>query len=458
MAGFNAWQEMPLNEAPMGMPAGMGFQGGYGFGAPAASSYGPPAALAQAPMPQPDDAEVARWIASVKQPQQVPAQNAQPTPQAVAPEQLMGGKPPRGQKITGTTEAEEAVSVKASNMQGMMDELNNKGLDSLKQQGLSIASLKKQLGETQGRDMPVDLTGLAALTDAWTGSNFVGAYQPQETNKSRRGDIERLQGAIAQNSNALSGNEIDLLKNRLGMQMQTDKLAYDQGQDAATMDFNKLKHKDDKDYNYAKLVADKANKADPNALTGKDAFDMRIKLGNTSPATQARGVTKFLGAMNEYERAVDKYGIKPHGEGKRVLDSAYASMSTSFKEAADLGALAGPDLELLRQNVGNAADWGTWLSSSATGGVPGIKAAIAQARRGAENDFKLAHGNLKATTAGVESATGSVLNEYQTSFDRARKYNKTATTGGDKKPATVTQDVDGVLHTYTLNPKTGAYE
>jgi hypothetical protein len=155
-----------------------------------------------------------------------------PAPVMEAAANLPPPMPPRAMSTTASSTTRTSGPAPGSaSLQDLMSQLNGRELESLKQQGLSVEALKKRLGETQSADLPVDLTGLAALTDAWTGSNFAGSYQPQETLKDRKAQIERLQGAIATGGNNLSENEISLLRSQLNNAFQMENLDYRKTQD-----------------------------------------------------------------------------------------------------------------------------------------------------------------------------------------------------------------------------------
>lgn len=117
--------------------------------------------------------------------------------------------------------------------------MNARELQSLEQQGLTAENLRKRLGELEGKDIPLDLTALAALTDEWTGSNFAGVYRPQETKKDRTAATEKLRGQVLAAEQGLTGAELDMMKNQLNSQFQVEKFGFDQSRAAADDDFRR---------------------------------------------------------------------------------------------------------------------------------------------------------------------------------------------------------------------------
>ena len=71
---------------------------------------------------------------------------------------------------------------------------------------------------------------------------------------------------------------------------------------------------------------------------------------------------KALGELKRsaewYEDLLDEHGYEFRGSGKALLDNAYADLQVKWKEAANLGALTGPDLQLIIDSVKPATGWG----------------------------------------------------------------------------------------------------
>lgn len=92
-----------------------------------------------------------------------------------------------------------------------------------------------------------------------------------------------------------------------------------------------------------------------NGATSFDGFldDAEIKKIDTSPQGKA---VKALGDLKTkiqtYKNLVEEYGTEtPLGGQKPQLDSAYADLKLAYKEAANLGALTGPDVQLLEEAI-----------------------------------------------------------------------------------------------------------
>lgn len=225
---------------------------------------------------------------------------------------------------------------------GAISQLNSKELDSLKQQGLTVEGLKKQLGDLRGKDLPLDLTGLAALTDAWSGSNFAGSYRPSETAKDRQATVEKLQAAISGGENNLSEREINLLKDQLGSQFQVQGLNYKKEQDTVQ---NKLEQE----------KIDIMREAKAGGLTkGQEAVDKAY--GQTYADYVANGGSATaLASLGELHKIRDKLANMPNATGPAYGVQPDAMKKITSPEAFALQeSVAGIVQKSMKEYLGNA--------------------------------------------------------------------------------------------------------
>lgn len=78
--------------------------------------------------------------------------------------------------------------------------------------------------------------------------------------------------------------------------------------------------------------------------------------------------------LNNYQGLVNEYGFESFGQNKASLENAYKELQLSYKEAANLGVLNGPDLTLIESAI-----------RSATPGIGGQIANIASFGQGTRN-------------------------------------------------------------------------
>lgn len=107
----------------------------------------------------------------------------------------------------------------------MLNRIGDQQLEALRQQGLSVEALQKQLGDVKNKQLPMNLSPLAALADAWTGSKLSSVAQPAETAQSRDAEAAALQGQILKAQQGMSQDEIQLLKDKLTAQYHSEDLS-----------------------------------------------------------------------------------------------------------------------------------------------------------------------------------------------------------------------------------------
>jgi hypothetical protein len=118
--------------------------------------------------------------------------------------------------------------------------------------------------------------------------------------------------------------------------------------------------------------------ADPNRQTETQRNEFK---------KQTLALDNLESALTVYEDALTKYGsTETYGEGKGVLENAYANVLIQAKEAAALGALTGPDMDIMNQTVVAPNSMGQLM----VGGASGVKGQIGSFR----GQLKQRRGNL----------------------------------------------------------------
>jgi hypothetical protein len=233
---------------------------------------------------------------------------------------------------------------------GTMRKLREKELESQKLQQEGIASLQKRLEALSKK--PEQKGGLqkaiAMAADMWGGGGgaFTRAYDeanPQMTEGQRQAAITQLEDTLRKAKGDLTQSDIDLLKLQLGHE-----------------------------YDLAKLK-EKAGVDEPTVLKTKEAQTLQA-------------ATNFQESLDRYKKLVDETGITATGSNRAKLDSAYADLQIKYKEAANLGALTGPDKSLMMEAVAPASGVGAWFGSTWKGGLEGVKDSLKQLGQGARMD------------------------------------------------------------------------
>lgn len=134
-----------------------------------------------------------------------------------------------------------------------------------------------------------------------------------------------------------------------------------------------------------------ARKAD---TTNGTLTDQQLKQIDISPqGKKLTSLSSLYQLAQTYKGLVDQYGFKATGSNKTLLDNAYADLKIAYKEAANLGALTGPDVgiieEAIKPSAGGAVNYLNYKLSGGQGGVSGgIEQALGKTRKEALNNYK----------------------------------------------------------------------
>ncbi len=114
--------------------------------------------------------------------------------------------------------------------------------------------------------------------------------------------------------------------------------------------------------------------------TSGNLSDADIKRIDTSPqGKKLISLSNLYQLSNTYKNLVDTYGFKATGANKTLLDNAYADLKIAYKEAANLGALTGPDVGIIEEAVKPASGAKNYLNYRLSGGKTGVSGGIDQA-------------------------------------------------------------------------------
>lgn len=135
--------------------------------------------------------------------------------------------------------------------------------------------------------------------------------------------------------------------------------------------------------------------ADPNRLTDTQRNEFK---------KQSLALDNLDSALNDYEAALTKYGaIETYGEGKGVLENAYANLLIQMKEAANLGALTGPDMNIMGQMI--------IPPNSVKAGMVGGADAVKKQMNNARAQLKQKRSNLGTIYGPNQSSGGGAAND-----------------------------------------------
>lgn len=138
--------------------------------------------------------------------------------------------------------------------------------------------------------------------------------------------------------------------------------------------FNRLKLSDNQ--NADALKAAKMAK-DDQAKLDKETFNQLDKLGKTPQFKAVDATMHVKDLLTDYRQLIDEYGLNPVGKGRALAESKYNSLVLKIKELEKLGALTGPDLDILNKLVPKITGyWNAKKRNILGGGIRGIKASL----------------------------------------------------------------------------------
>lgn len=142
---------------------------------------------------------------------------------------------------------------------------------------------------------------------------------------------------------------------------------------------------------------------------------------DTSP--QGKKLVSLSGLYQKsktYKNLVDTYGFKAEGEAKSLIDRAYADLKISYKEAANLGALTGPDVALLEEAIKPTSGGAiAYLNYKLAGGKEGISSTIDTGLKKAQAEALMNYKQLTSRNPGYGGSeyVRSLISPFATDYN-----------------------------------------
>lgn len=226
--------------------------------------------------------------------------------------------------------------------------------------------MEQSLLEAKRSPQRADLSSLMALSDWFNdrapNEGLQARYIRPETPEARQKRLMELEGAIQEKKSGLTKNQISLMKEQLEayQKAQINPLTNELKQ--AQIDF------------YRTAAGDKGGAA----ARSDRAFNQNLRedFGKSEDAKKIRAAAELRAALNNYKQKLAKYGTQYTGEAAADLDSAFNLMGLAYKENKKLGALTGPDWEIVKGSVAPATGWAGATQDALRGGRAGIAKGI----------------------------------------------------------------------------------
>jgi len=217
----------------------------------------------------------------------------------------------------------------------IIDRLRQQQQMALEAQAGGLQTAEQRLKEALAKPKEIDWSPLVALVDKWSGGNLLQAYQrPEDKDK----QVQQLQEAVLKARGGLSDAAIRATEKELGF----------------------LNAKEDKAYKQANLeyTREAAAAAKQNRLQAKeqDRVEKLVNnLGKDSQYKKVNSLTEYLDGVNEYIDLVKEYRLRPITDNAAmVLQSALSNLGIKYKNAAELGAITGPDWKIITGAIPDA--------------------------------------------------------------------------------------------------------
>lgn len=156
---------------------------------------------------------------------------------------------------------------------------------------------------------------------------------------------------------------------------------------------------------------------------GKE-LDIRGRIAGSPESKMIKANTILMDKLNKYEQVFHEIGDKTSltGEDKAKIDAAQKDAAIAWKEAANLGALQGPDMLMIEGAIGESpttarAFGGYTISGGSKGLISKVKTARDSAKRSGQYNLE----NIK--TVYPYEAGQDIYNRYQKELDTTSSGN-----------------------------------
>lgn len=313
-------------------------------------------------------------------------------------------------------------------------ELETMGAAQVAQQQQGIDELKAQADAMRQREGDVDLSPLLALSDTWFGGNTQKGYTAPQTRDEREQGVLALEQYVQKSKQSLTDDQIGLLQNRLGLaekRVASEERAID-----------RQAERESEERRHSESVAMRMMMAQQAADTKASFKDQETRQNMLkTPELQAiGGITDFNSVLNRYEQKVKDYGVNLVGIEKQELEGLFSELAVKYKEAKRLGALAGPDMNLVKGSIGKADDLGGWIKDKFAGGDgAGVLATLQQLKKTNESDFTRLDSYLDSTFQ--TPSTNDMKKTYRQFYAKSKSLPET-TDVTQTKPLTRQEKID----------------
>lgn len=235
--------------------------------------------------------------------------------------------------------SEEEIKKKLYALLGQSFGQQSQQIEALRAQAMREAALQKEAG-VLGR---LDLRPFAQAAKQYGATT---AVVPTEAPEDRTALLSKLQNAVSEAQQGLTKDQVNALRGMLEARRSDRQLAQDQ--------------KSEQNFN----------------------LRLRSTINTSEEAKKIRNIGSLNTKLSNLEELVKKTGAELTGKEKAALDSAFRDAEVAWKEAANLGALTGPDVGMIQGALGQSPTSIAGIGRYAlSGGKEGLLAKIKGARQ-----------------------------------------------------------------------------
>lgn len=314
--------------------------------------------------------------------------------------------------------------------QQLLAQLGGAESAALAEQGKGIKGLEAEADKLRAKDLKTDLSPALALYDSWFGTNTASQYTRPQTEEERDAQVLALEQAIQKNRGAMSDTEVSLIREKLGLAEKRVEAGERAEERQTDREFKERMAAEDRAYKQRALefqaqMRQDAKDAQKDMKLSSEEQDDRNSLEKSKSLMRANGSIELNKAIKDYESLVD--GVEgPIDNDAPAVRGAYTRALIAFKNAAELGALSGPDMGLVQGQISDASTAEAYFRDKLgiAGDKDSIKSQLAEIRKGTKANFDQFYGTLKEVYP--RSGTQKILQGVQKRYDESLGVGTTA--------------------------------
>ncbi len=267
----------------------------------------------------------------------------------------------------------------------LMDQYGEASQRSSVEQRDGIGQLEDRIRQYEENQNPLahaNFGPLMAFSDSMTGANTAGAYKAPKSMNEFNAEMINLQDALQKRKGDLSKQEADVLKDKISLYLK-DK------DDPNKMMMQMMR------MNYMQAGIDAMGRNFGNKV-GEQQQSMEETFLKSDDAMKIKANSRYANLLNNYKNLVNKYGYQPAGPGAKALETAFMEVGTAYKDAKGLGALTGPDWDIVKGSITPMTGAGGGVRNVLAGGAKSVVGGIDSLMSNAENDMYM-HRNSAST-------------------------------------------------------------